>query len=93
MKQVNLSELLEDVDFPNEFYRALSVAPPKPDAVWIMYEYPGLSSIASYASPAEIKRSKLPPQRGFFGPVEPPPIPSFQQRSNYIIKGILKGKV
>lgn len=71
--------------------RALSVPPPKPDAVWIVYEYPGLSTVAGYASPAEVKRSKIPPKKGFFGPTEPPPIPSFEKRANYVVKGILKG--
>lgn len=88
--ECNLAEL-DDMD-ANEFYRAMSVAPPKPDAVWIVYEYPGMSSIQAYASPASVKRSKLPLKKGFFGSVvEPPPLPSFEQRANYIVNGILKG--
>lgn len=88
--EVNLSELLDDMD-ANEFYRAMRVPPPKPDAVWIVYEYPGLASVSAYASPAEVKRSKVPVKKGFFGPTEPPPIPSFDKRANYVVKGILKG--
>lgn len=88
--ECNLAEI-DDMD-PNEFYRALSVPPPKPDAVWIIYEYAGLSSAAAYARPAEIKRQQLPPKKGFFGnPVDPPAAPSFEQRANYLVKGILRG--
>ena len=58
---------------PNEFYRALGVPPPKPGAVWVVYEYAGLSTIQAYAVPGEIRRAKMPPKKGFFGnAVEPP---------------------
>lgn len=69
----------------------MGVSPPKPDAVWIVYEYPGLSSIAAYSSPAEVKRSQIPPKKSFFGVQEPPAVPSFEKRANYVVKGILKG--
>jgi len=72
-------------------HSALSVAPPTPNAVWIVYEYPGLTSVASYSQPAEVRRQQIPPKKGFFGNVvEPPPLPSFDQRANYVVKGILK---
>ena len=53
--EVNLAELEGEMD-PNEFYRALGVPPPKPDAIWIVYEYAGLNTISSYATPAQIRR-------------------------------------
>lgn len=88
--ECNLAEL-DDMD-PNEFYRALGVPPPKPDAIWLIYEYAGLSTASTYSQPAEIRRQQLPPRKGFFGnAVEPPPIPSFEERSRYLVKGILKG--
>ena len=64
--EVNLAELEGDMD-PNEFYRALGVAPPKPEAIWVVYEYAGLNTVANYAVPGEIRRSRLPPKKGFFG--------------------------
>ena len=70
----------------------MSVSPPKSGAIWIVYEYPGLTSVAGYAQPAELRRQQIPPKKGFFGNVvDPPPLPSFDQRANYVVKGILKG--
>lgn len=86
--EVNLAELEDEMD-PNEFYRALGVVPPKPGAVWIVYEYAGLTSLELYCQPAEIRRSRVPPQRGFFGVSQPPPIPSWSDRSRYV-KCIMK---
>lgn len=88
MGEVNLAELEDEMD-PNEFYRALGVAPPKPGAVWIVYEYAGLTSLESYCQPAAIRRSKLPPQRGFFGVTEPDPLPSWRDRARYV-RAIMK---
>jgi serine/threonine protein kinase len=90
--EVNLAELEDDMD-PNEFYRALGVPPPKPEAVWVVYEYVGLNTVQSYAAvPAEIRRSRLPVQKTFFGGVkEPPPLPPWKDRANYVVKGIMKG--
>jgi serine/threonine protein kinase len=91
--EVNLAELDDEWD-PNEFYRALGVKPPSPNAIWLVYEYAGLSTIQAYAKPAVIKRSKLPPSRGFFGNViEPPALPAFSERADFIIKGIIKGAI
>ncbi|CAB9516583.1 expressed unknown protein [Seminavis robusta] len=87
--ECNLAEI-DDMD-PNEFYRAMSVKPPKPSAIWIIYEYPGMASVANYAQPAELRRQAIPPKKGFFGAVDPPPLPKFEQRANYVVKGILKG--
>lgn len=87
---------LDDVEFdPNEFYRALGVPPPKPDSVWIVYAYAGLSTLqATFAGqPPIVRLSKLPPKRGIFGGVvDPPPLPSFEQRATYV-KAIVKGIV
>ncbi|GAX21533.1 hypothetical protein FisN_6Hh423 [Fistulifera solaris] len=91
--EVNLAELDDEWD-PNEFYRALGVKPPSPDAIWLVYEYAGLSTIQAYAKPAVIKRSKLPPSRGFFGNViEPPALPPFAERADFVVKGIIKGAI
>ncbi|GKY94260.1 hypothetical protein MPSEU_000391800 [Mayamaea pseudoterrestris] len=87
--EVNLAEL--DEVPPNDFYQALGVPPPKPNAVWVVYEYAGLTSIQAYSQPAEIRRGKIPVKKGFFGNViAPPPIPSFQERANYVVKGIMR---
>lgn len=91
--EVNLAELEGNLE-PNEFYRALGVPPPKPDAIWIVYEYVGLSSLQIYSQPAEKRRARLPPKRGFFGNiVEPPVLPPWRERANYVVKGILKKSI
>ncbi|KAL3913104.1 MAG: hypothetical protein SGILL_006623 [Bacillariaceae sp.] len=89
--EVNLAEIEDDMD-PNDFYRALGVPPPKPNAIWIVYEYAGLNTIASYAgSPPQVRRAQQPPKKNFFGGiVDPPPLPRFQDRANYIVKGVMK---
>ena len=88
--EVNLAELDGEMD-PNDFYRALGVPPPKPGAIWIVYEYQGLNTLSSYTALApEKRRAKQPPKKSFFGSlVEPPPLPPFQDRSNFIVKGIM----
>jgi serine/threonine protein kinase len=91
--EVNLAEL-EDTLEPNEFYRALGVPPPKPRSVWVVYEYAGLSTIQAYSEPAEIRLAKLPPKKGFFGNIlNPPKPPSWKDRANYVVKGILKSTI
>jgi hypothetical protein len=88
--EVNLAELDGNLA-PNEFYRALGVPPPKEGAVWVVYEYAGLSTIQAYASPAEVRRSLIPPKKGFFGNIlEAPPVPSWSDRANYVVQGIMK---
>jgi hypothetical protein len=88
--EVNLAELDGELA-PNEFYRALGVPPPKPDAVWVVYEYAGFTTIAGYQQPAEVRRSNIAPKKGFFGKlIPPPPIPAFPDRANYVVKGIMK---
>jgi serine/threonine protein kinase len=92
--EVNLAELEDDDDDvgPNDFYRALGVSPPKPGSIWIVYEYTGLSTVASYSLPASVRISQMPPRRGPFGNViAPPALPSFKERSRYVIHGIIKG--
>jgi serine/threonine protein kinase len=92
--EVNLAELDGELN-PNEFYRALGVPPPKPEAVWVVYEYAGLNTVSSYAAtPAQIRRSRIPIKKGFFGAViEAPPLPAWRDRANYIVKGIMKGSI
>jgi serine/threonine protein kinase len=91
--EVNLAELDGSMG-PNEFYRAVGVPPPKPDAVWLVYEYAGLSTIQAYAVPGELRRARLPPKRGFFGNVvAPPPLPAWRDRANYVVNGIMKGAI
>mmetsp|Transcript_28862 Transcript_28862/g.78195 ORF Transcript_28862/g.78195 Transcript_28862/m.78195 type:complete len:544 (-) Transcript_28862:1178-2809(-) len=88
--EVNLAELEGEMD-PNDFYRALGVAPPKPGAVWIVFEYAGLNTIASYTATApEKRRAKQPPKKSFFGGfIEPPPLPPFRERANFVVKGVM----
>lgn len=87
--EVNLAELDGNME-PNEFYRALGVAPPTPDAVWVVYEYAGLSTLSGFLQPAAVRRDKLPLKKGFFGNlVEPPPVPAWSERANYV-KGMMK---
>jgi hypothetical protein len=93
--EVNLAELQDDLD-PNEFYRSLGVAPPtlsEGNAIWLVYEYAGLQSLQAYClQPPSQRRANMPKQKGFFGNlVEPPPLPSFESRSQYVVRGILKG--
>jgi len=91
--EVNLAELEGEMD-PNDFYRSLGVPPPKPEALWIVYEYAGLNTVATYAVPPAIRRGLLPPKRNFFGGVsEPPPLPSWRDRANYVVQGIMKSAV
>jgi serine/threonine protein kinase len=89
--EINIAELLDDFD-KNEWYRAFSVPPPKPDSIWIVYEYTGLSTVAAYAAqPASVRIAKLPPQRGMFGNVvAPPAVPPFSERFKYIRLGIIQ---
>ena len=91
--EVNLAELEGNLE-PNEFFRELGVAPPKPEAIWVVYEYAGLSTVQAYAEPAIVRRSKIPPKRGFFGSVvEPPRLPPWKDRAKYVVNGIMKGAI
>eukprot|EP00536_Pseudo-nitzschia_multiseries_P008078 jgi/Psemu1/296793/fgenesh1_pm.199_\ len=88
--EVNLAELEGEMD-PNDFYRALGVASPKPGAIWIVFEYAGLNTLASYTAIApEKRRAKQPPRKSFFGGfIEPPPLPPFRERANYVVNGVM----
>lgn len=89
--EVNIADLLEDDFDKNDWYRAFSVPPPKPDSIWIVYEYTGLSTVASYSVPAAIRVARMPVQKGLFGNVvAPPALPPFQERARYIRMGIIK---
>lgn len=86
--EVNLAELDDNME-PNEFYRALGVPPPKPNAIWIVYEYAGLTSLQLYCVPPAIRRANLPPKRGLLGSQGQPPLPLFRDRARYV-KTIMK---
>lgn len=90
---MNLAELEGNME-PNEFYRALGVPPPKPNAIWVVYEYAGLSTTQAYSMPGEIRRARLPKKKGFFGSVvEPPKLPAWKDRANFVVNGIIKGSI
>jgi serine/threonine protein kinase len=86
--EVNLAELEGSME-PNDFYRALGVPPPKPNAIWIVYEYAGLTTLQSYCVPPAIRRASMPLKRGFFGYESQPPLPRFPDRARYV-KAIMK---
>ncbi len=89
--ELNLSEFFNDKgDIRNEWYRSLGVTPPKPNSLWLVYEYSGLSTIGRYAQPALKRWSNLPYGKGIFGkPIPPPPLPPFTERAKYV-KAIMK---
>ena len=61
---LNLSEFFQDEEtVRNEWYRAVGTSPPRPNSIWFVYEYVGLSTVGMYAQPALKRWSKLPPQR------------------------------
>ena len=90
--RLDLQDFEEDEGItPQEWYTALKVAPPKKDSVWLVYEYVGLTTLNTYAMPPIVRMQNLPPQRGFFGnPIAPPALPQWRERSNYVVKGIMK---
>ena len=89
--ELNLSQFFDDEgDVRNEWYRSLGVTPPKPNSLWLVYEYCGLSTVGRYAQPALKRWSNLPYGKGIFGnPIPPPPLPPFKERARYV-KAILK---
>jgi hypothetical protein len=92
--ELNLSDYYDDEKAdPNEWYKRLGVKPPMPGSVWLVFDYHGTSTAASYAVPSTVARSKIPPKRGVFGwgVVEPPPLPPFGERARYVVQGVLKG--
>ena len=90
--ELNLNDYYDDDPNPNEWYKSLGVKPPIPGSIWLVFDYHGLSTAASYSVPHIIQRSKLPPKRGIFGGiVEPPALPPFTERARYVIQGVLKG--
>mmetsp|Transcript_33823 Transcript_33823/g.49723 ORF Transcript_33823/g.49723 Transcript_33823/m.49723 type:complete len:622 (+) Transcript_33823:62-1927(+) len=93
---LNLSDLFEDTNEAaidrQDWYRALKVSPPKPDSVFVVYQYSGLSTAANYAQPPSLRRAALPVQKTLFGGVKsPPPLPPWNDRANYVTKGVLRG--
>eukprot|EP00587_Corethron_hystrix_P004039 CAMPEP_0113302276 /NCGR_PEP_ID=MMETSP0010_2-20120614/3153_1 /TAXON_ID=216773 ORGANISM="Corethron hystrix, Strain 308" /NCGR_SAMPLE_ID=MMETSP0010_2 /ASSEMBLY_ACC=CAM_ASM_000155 /LENGTH=425 /DNA_ID=CAMNT_0000156033 /DNA_START=666 /DNA_END=1940 /DNA_ORIENTATION=- /assembly_acc=CAM_ASM_000155 len=77
----------------NEWYRALGTKPPMPGSIWIVYEYAGLATAASYSVPHSERRLKMPPtRRGMFGGIQnPPPLPPWSSRARYVTMGVLRG--
>ena len=74
-----------------EWYSTLGVSPPKPGSIWIVYEYAGLNHAGTYSQPAAIRKAEMPPKRGVFGlPMSTPALPSWQERANYVVNGILR---
>lgn len=68
------------------------VEPPKPGAVWHVYEYTGVGASAmrlTQASPTT-RWQNLPKGKGFFGnPIDPPALPAWSERAAYLMKGIV----
>lgn len=93
--EMNLMDYFDDESADrNQWYRTLGVKPPEPKSVFLVYDYHGLNTASSYAVPALIRRSKLPPRRGPFGGiVEAPPLPPFEERARYVVRGVLRGMV
>jgi len=92
--ELNLFEFLDDFNAKNDWYKALSVPPPKPDSLWLVYEYTGLTTLGTYATPALRRWSNLPLRKGLWGSLKPPPaLPPFRERSRYLVRGILRGSL
>jgi serine/threonine protein kinase len=92
--ELNLNDYYDDENAdPNEWYKRMGVKPPRPGSVWLVFDYHGTSTAASYAVPPMFARSKIPPKRGVFGwgVVEPPPLPPFGERARYVVRGVLRG--
>ncbi|KAL3827430.1 hypothetical protein ACHAXA_003164 [Cyclostephanos tholiformis] len=92
--ELNLDDYYDDeMADPNGWYKSLGVRPPKPGSVWLIFDYHGTFTASSYAVPSAIRRSRIPPKRGIFGwgIVEPPPLPPFRERANYVVRGVLRG--
>ena len=91
--EVDLAEVEEEGWDANEFYRAMGVQPPKPGAIWLVYEYTGVGASAAkltQLSPAA-RWEQLPKGKGFFGnPIDPAPLPPWSDRADYILRGIVR---
>ena len=90
--EMNLNNYYDDPDLdPNEWYKSLGVKPPSPGSVWLVYDYHGLTTANGYCEPLMFMREKLPPKRGVFGNIVPPPsLPPFKESARYMVQGILK---
>ncbi|KAL7481858.1 hypothetical protein ACHAW6_007532 [Cyclotella cf. meneghiniana] len=90
--EMNLNDYYDDTNIdPNDWYKALGVKPPSPGSTWLVFDYHGLATASSYAVPMRIQQAKLPPKRGVFGNIiPPPPLPPFRERARYMVQGILK---
>ena len=90
--EMNLNNYYDDPDLdPNEWYKSLGVKPPSPGSVWLVYDYHGLTTANNYCEPLLFMKEKLPPKRGVFGNLVPPPsLPPFKESARYMVQGILK---
>jgi len=78
----------------NEMFGGKLEPPKVKQSVWIVYEYPGYSSLEIYAQPALLRWVNIPIQKGFWGnPIPPSPLPSWNDRANFVVQGILKGSL
>lgn len=76
-----------------DWYRSFGVSPPKSSSIWIIYEYAGLRHTGLYAQPADVIKSVTRPPVKFAFPLFSAPVPvmpSWQERANYVVNGILK---
>ena len=56
--EMNLNDYYDDeTTNPNDWYKSLGVKPPQPGSVWLVFDYQGLSTAATYAVPSIIRRS------------------------------------
>jgi len=91
--EVDLAEVEDEGWDSNEFYRAMGVQPPKPGAIWLVYEYTGVGSSAARLTQASsvARWENLPKGKGFFGnPIDPPPLPAWSERAEFIFRGIVR---
>jgi len=91
--EVDLAEVEDEGWDSNEFYRATGVQPPKPGAIWLIYEYTGVGSTAARLTQASsaARWENLPKGKGFFGnPIDPPPLPPWSERAGFVFRGIVR---
>jgi len=88
-----LDDSIEATQSWNQMFGKLD--PPRPkQSIWVVYDYPGYSSLETYERPSLLRWVNLPMQKGFWGnPVPPPPLPAWKDRARYVIHGILKGSL
>jgi hypothetical protein len=90
--EVDLGEVEDEGWDYNEFYRSLGVPPPKPGAIWLVYEYTGVGATAARLTQASTltRWDSLPRSTGFLGK---PQLPAWSLRADYLMRGIVKQAV